>query len=299
MRTNRRKVTGALAGVTAIMMLAGCGGEPEAQQAGATKPPVPAGSTMAKLQEKGRIVVGTKTDVPLFGETNPTTGKPEGFDVSIANALAERLFGSSGRVEFVEAPTPTRESLIMQNKVDMVVATYTINDARKEKVSFAGPYYNVRNSMLVKIDDKEFGEEFAGFEALSGHSVCASQGSPSYVGIGKTAPGAKLTGFDQEGKCVSAVQQGRAQGFVSDDAILVSFLAAYPNTFKLVRNSKAGDEPYGIGVTKGDAAFCNWINDQLKDMFSSGKWQQTFDETVGKVGATSKPPTPDQLTNCQ
>ena len=297
MRTSRRKATCAIA-LSVFVMLAGCsGGGNEAKTSG-TLPEVPAGSTMAELQQEGKIIVGTKTDVPLFGETNPTNGEPEGFDVSVASALAERLFGSPGHIAFVEAPTPTRESLLMQSKVDMVVATYTINDERKEKVSFAGPYYNVRNGMLVKADDEDFGEKFAGFEALGGHKVCASQGSPSYLGISETAPDADLTGFDQEGKCVAAVEQGRAQGFVSDDAILFSFLEANPDTFKVVRNSEAADEPYGIGVPKDDVEFCKWVNDQLKDMIDSGEWQQIFDETVGKVGATSEPPSTDQLTHC-
>src|SRR5215207_6598434 len=147
----------------AALVAAGCGDDDEAGDAGAGNdttaaqpaPEFPAGSTMAALQSEGKIVVGTKFDQPLFGLKNPTNDEIEGFDVEIAKLVAQGIFGSDveGKVEFSETPSKIRETAIQQGRVDMVVATYTINDERKQQVGFAGPYYVAGQDIMVAADD--------------------------------------------------------------------------------------------------------------------------------------------------
>src|SRR5205085_11695441 len=107
------------------------------------------------LSDKGKIVVGTKFDQPLFGQRNPSTGAIEGFDVEIAKIIARKLFGNdiTGKIEFVETPSKIRETAIQDGRVDLVVATYTINDTRKQQVDFAGPYYIAGQDIMVRKDE--------------------------------------------------------------------------------------------------------------------------------------------------
>ena len=103
---------------------------------------------MAKLKEAGKITVGTKFDQPLFGLKNPD-GKPEGFDVEIAKLIAGEMGIADDKIDFIEAVSANREPFIQQGKVDIVVATYTINDTRKQVVDFAGPYYVAGQDIMV------------------------------------------------------------------------------------------------------------------------------------------------------
>src|SRR3954451_14234590 len=163
------------------MFAAACGSDKKSDTSKTETPKAPptftAGSAMDVIQKKGKIVVGTKFDQPLFGLKNPTNGKVEGFDVEIANLMAKGIFGGNidGKVEFVEAVSKNREPYIQEGKVDIVVATYTINDTRKQVVDFAGPYFIAHQDIMVKKGDTSI----KSVDDLNGKKVCSAQGSTS------------------------------------------------------------------------------------------------------------------------
>lgn len=258
----------------------------------------PAGSTMAEIVAAGEVRVGVKTTVPYFGQANPITGNFEGLDIEVAKAIAERLFGEDGHATFSEAPTPSREELLMSNKMDLVIATYTINDERAAKVNFAGPYYEAANGLLVRADNEEFVEDYAGSAALDGHAICAGLNSPAYIEL-QDRPDVELTGFDTEAKCAAAVQQGRVAGYAADSAILLGFLESDPGTYRLVMDTAGPKQPYGIGIAKERTDLCEWVNEQLTDIVESGEWQEMYAATIGTVvEGTPEPPNPAGFTYC-
>src|SRR5436190_5035363 len=208
MRYARSKLIGAL--VVLAMVLAACGSSSKktsssssATTAKAGPPAFAAGSAMDAIQKKGKIVVGTKFDQPLFGLKNPTNGKVEGFDVEIANLMAKGIFGSNidGKVEFVETVSKNREPYIQEGKVDMVVATYTINDTRKQVVDFAGPYFVAKQDIMVKSADTSI----KGVGDLNGKKVCTVKGSTSEKNLEAKAPQAGVTLFDTYSQCAEAL----------------------------------------------------------------------------------------------
>jgi glutamate transport system substrate-binding protein len=111
-----------------------------------------AGTTMDKLNKAQKITVGTKFDQPLFGQKN-LKGDLVGFDVEIAKIVAAKLGVPADKITWVATPSKVREEVIEQGKVDFVVATYTINDKRKQRVGFAGPYYVAGQDIMVNKDD--------------------------------------------------------------------------------------------------------------------------------------------------
>jgi glutamate transport system substrate-binding protein len=252
----------------------------------------PAGSTMAALKQKGKIVVGTKFDQPLFGLKNPTTGDIEGFDVEIAKLIAERI-DPDLEVEFVEAVSKNREPFIQEGKVDIVVATYTINDTRKQVVDFAGPYYIAGQDIMVKSDNTTI----KGVEDLNGKKVCSVQGSTSIVNVQQKAPQADLSiTFDTYSKCADALADGRVEAVTTDNIILLGLIKDRGDDYKLV-GSTFTEEPYGIGVKKGDDDFRDFINDVLEEIYDSGEWKDAFDRTVGTAGEEApEPPDVDRYT---
>jgi glutamate transport system substrate-binding protein len=267
--------------------------ETQGSTAPATTVPVfPAGTTMAALQQKGKIVVGTKFDQPGLGLKNPTTNQPEGFDVEIAKLIAVGIFGGStsnlgNKIQFVESTTPNREAFIQNGTVDIVVATYTINDTRKQQVDFAGPYYLAGQDIMVKVGDNSI----KGVNDLNGKKVCSVRNSTPAANIQAKAPQADLTLFDQYSDCVQAMRDGRVQAVSTDNSILLGFVNSSPNEFKLVGN-KFTDEPYGIGLKKGDTAFRTFINDRLEAIYRSGEWARAFAATLGKFGIPTPTPPP-------
>jgi glutamate transport system substrate-binding protein len=276
-----------------ILPLAACGEDKPAS--GNNPPPAAqaqfeAGTTMAKLNSGGKVIVGTKFDQPLFG-LKGLDGKPVGFDVEIAKIIAMKLGLSADKIEFVETPSAVREERIEQGRVDLVVATYTINAKRKERISFAGPYYEAGQDIMVKNDNSSI----TGPESLktANAKVCSVTGSTPSQTIKKYIDEANLVLFDVYSKCADALRTGQVQAVTTDNVILLGLIDASKGAFKLV-GKPFTKEPYGIGVKKGDTKFCQFINDTLKEASTNGGYEKAWKDTAGKVAPdTPSLPTAD------
>ena len=262
-------------------------------------PTFPAGSSLAAIQAKGKLVVGTKFDQPLFGLKNPLNAQIEGFDVEIAKLMAQGIFGgtveSAGKkIEFVETVSKVREPSIVDGKVDIVVATYTINDARKQVVDFAGPYYVAGQDIMVKKGNTTI----KSVTDLNSKKVCSVQGSTSIKNVTKQAPQADLSiTFDTYSKCAEALADGRVEAVTTDDSILAGLVKDSKGAYKLV-GAPFTKEPYGIGMKKGDQVLRAFLNDRLSTIEGNGAWASAFARTIGTAGiATAAPPAIDRYTS--
>jgi len=248
---------------------------------------LPDSPTLDKIVARGKIIVGTKVDQPLFAQQNPTSGEFEGFDTEIARILALRIFGDASKIEFVETVSKNREPFIQQGKVDTVVATYTINDARKKLVGFAGPYYIAGQDIMVKADNTSI----KSVEDLNGKNVCSVQGSTSEKNLTAKAPSAKPLLLDGYGACAEALADGRVEAVTTDNVILLGLIDANDGAYKLV-GKPFTSEPYGVGVPLADTAFRSFVNDTLEAAYANGDWKNAFEKTVGAVEKTAPTPPP-------
>jgi glutamate transport system substrate-binding protein len=245
------------------------------------------GTTMAELNEAGAVTVGTKFDQPGFGLLNPS-GDPEGFDVEIAKIIAAELGIEATNIEFVETVSANREPFIQNGQVDFVVATYTINDTRKQVVDFAGPYYVAGQDIMVA---KGNPEGIEGPDDLAGKTVCSVEGSTPAEKIRTEYPEAQLVTYDVYSKCADDLKNGNVQAVTTDNVILTGLVAGSPDAFELVGNPFT-EEPYGIGLTKGDDEFRTFINDVLEQSFEDGSWAEAWDRTAGAISGQEAPEPP-------
>jgi glutamate transport system substrate-binding protein len=257
------------------------------------------GTTMAEIQERGSINVGTKFDQNLFGLKNPVTGEIEGFDVEIAKIVAQAIFGgtieeAAEKINFIETVSAVREAEIQKGSVDMIVATYTINDARKQLVDFAGPYFIAGQDIMVMRDN----DEIESVEDLNGKRVCSVQGSTSLRNVQEQAPQADTSiSFERYTDCAEAMRAGRVDAVTTDNVILLGLVKDNPDDFKVVENTFT-EEPYGIGIPKGDDAFRDFLNDTLEESYENGSWEEAFESTVGQAGVDApEPPEVDRYTS--
>jgi glutamate transport system substrate-binding protein len=177
-----------------------------------------------------------------------------------------------------------------------VVATYTINDDRKKKVNFAGPYYIAGQDLLVKSDNTAI----TGPDTLDDKKVCSVTGSTPAKRIQTDHPKAKLQLFDAYSKCVEALSQGSVDAVTTDDIILAGYAAQsqFAGKFKVV-GKPFSKEPYGIGLKKDDKSSCEKINEILKAAATDGRYKAAWDATLGKSGTPAPTLDTSALTNCQ
>jgi glutamate transport system substrate-binding protein len=290
MRIRRIAATAAIA--LAAVSLTACGSDDDAGSGDVkvnADAKFDAGTTMAKIHDAGTMKIGTKFDQPGFGLKGPS-GKPEGFDVEVAKIIAGALGVAPDKIEWVETPSKVREEVIEQGKVDMVAATYTINDKRKERISFAGPYYVAGQQLMVKSDNSAI----KGPEDLKSNpdaKVCSVTGStPSEQIKQYLASPNQLVLFDVYDKCADALRTGQVDVVTTDNVILLGFVSKSDGAFKLV-GDQFTEEPYGLGIKKGDVKFCEFINTTLKE--NEDAYNKAWASTAGKVEGASAPTLPD------
>jgi glutamate transport system substrate-binding protein len=246
-----------------------------------------AGTTMAELAEEGSMTVGTKFDQPGFGLRNPD-GVPEGFDVEIAKIIAGELGIAAEAITWTETVSANREPFIQNGQVDMVVATYTINDARKQVIDFAGPYYEAGQDIMVAAGNPE---GIQGPDDLAGKKVCSVEGSTPAENIRTNYPEAQLVAYDAYSKCADDLRNGNVAAVTTDNVILTGFVAGDTEAFELVGNPFT-EEPYGIGLAKGDDAFRTFINDTLEQAYEDGTWAEAWERTAGAITGEPAPEPP-------
>ena len=288
MRLKKGLVISAIAAAS-MLTLAACtdSGAPTAEPEVEENVEFEAGTTMAELNEAGSITIGTKFDQPLFGLVGPD-GNPVGFDVEIGKIIAAELGIAADDIEWVETVSANREPFIQNGQVDIVVATYTINDTRKEVIDFAGPYYEAGQDIMVPEGNPEGIE---GPDDLAGKNVCSVEGSTPAQNIRDNYPEATLTLFDVYSKCADDLKNGNVQAVTTDNVILTGLVAGSPDAFELVGNPFT-EEPYGIGLAKGDDEFRDFINDVLEEAFEDGTWAEAWDRTAGDITGTEAPEPP-------
>ncbi len=253
----------ALLGVVLSMALVGCGG-----------------------QDK-KIVIGTKFDQPGLAVKKPD-GSMAGFDVDVATYVAEKLGYRPEDIEWKESPSGQRETLIQNGQVDYIVATYSITDARKQKVAFAGPYLDTGQSLLVRADTTDI----SGPESLAGGKrLCSVSGSTPAQRIKDKYPGVQLQQYDTYSACVEALRNGAIDAVSTDEVILAGFAAQSPGVFTII-GKPFSVERYGIGLRLENLELRTKINDAIIEMQNDGSWEAAFDRNLGPAGISAPPPPP-------
>lgn len=244
------------------------------------------GGGSAASGDKEKIVIGTKFDQPGLGLKGPD-GKLTGFDVDVATFVAGQLGYTPDKIEWKESVSAQRENLIDNDQVDFIAATYSINDERKKRVDFAGPYLITGQSLLVKADNTDI----TGKDSLANNKkLCSVKGSTPAQKIKDEFPSVQLQEYPNYSACVEALKNGAIDAVTTDEVILAGFAAQTPGVFKVVGDTFS-TEKYGIGLKKGDTELRTKINDAITKMETDGEWAKAFEKNLGPAGIkTPEPP---------
>ncbi|WAL67398.1 glutamate ABC transporter substrate-binding protein [Amycolatopsis cynarae] len=243
--------------------------------------------TFAKIKSKGGLTIGVKDDQPGLGQKDATTGKYAGFDIEIAKMIAAGLGIDESKITYKTVDSSAREAAISNGDVDYYVGTYTINDKRKALVSFAGPYFQAGQDLLVRRSD----DSITGKDTLKGKKVCSATGSTPIQRVreqGLTEPG-NIVEFQKYSQCVDKLLTKEVDAVTTDDAILKGFASQDRDNLKVV-GKPFSTEPYGVGLAKDDAALRGKIDDLLQKAIDDGTWQKIYAATLGQSGSPATPP---------
>ncbi|MDJ1130914.1 glutamate ABC transporter substrate-binding protein [Streptomyces iconiensis] len=240
---------------------------------------------LKKAQKRGKLIVGAKADQPYLGFQDQATKKYSGFDIEIAKMVAADLGFAAKDIKFETVDSGAREAAVRKGDVDLMIGTYTINPERKKQIDFAGPYYHAGASLLVRKDEKAI----TGPDTVKGKKVCSIVGSTPLQTIKEPKYGAKVTELAKYSDCVKQLVDGQVDAVTTDDAILKGYAADNPKKLQVVGETFS-DEPYGVGLKKGDNALQKAVADALKAHQDNGDYKKAYEATLGKSGSKFQEP---------
>lgn len=247
------------------------------------------GTKMAELAEAGEITIGVKYDQPGLGFKDASADVPSGFDVEIAKLLVADLGidPNSDAVTWEETISDNREPYLEAGRVDLVLASYSITEERRQIVGQTGPYLVTGQQVLVAADS-----DITGIEDLKGEEVCSATGSTSLENV--EAAGAIGAPADTYSQCAEDVLNGSVEAMSTDGSILLGLAAQNEGELKVV-GEEFSEENIGVGYSLESPEMCEWINGVLEESFENGDWAAAFEATLGGEDVeTPEPPTLDE-----
>lgn len=248
---------------------------------------MPAGSTMAQIRARGKLIVGVDQNTLNMGFRDPFTGQINGFDIDMARTIAQAIFGDPDAIQLRALTSEQRVPALQQGQVDIVVRTMTITCDRLQQVSFSSVYYEAEQRILVRRDSG-----VTGAELLGGKPVCATEGSTSLrvlQGLPQKPLAVQVPDWTD---CLVMLQQNQVDAVSTDDVILAG-MAAQDRYTEVVGGSIA-PQPYGIAVPKGRDDMVRFVNGVLERVRADGRWAAAYSRWLGGLlpGPVPAPPAP-------
>jgi glutamate transport system substrate-binding protein len=236
--------------------------------------------------------IGVRTDQPLMGNREPD-GRYSGFDIEVARNLARLLgYPSDDQVVFTPVEVSDRERVLLEGRVDLVVASYSITRDRQAFVRFAGPYLITTQEVMVRAEDRA---AITSLEDLGRpRHVCTPGGSTSELNLRRK--GIQPLIVLSNGDCIRGLLAKKYDAISTDETVLAGYLFTYPGRVAEV-NVPFGPEELGIGVSRDDPWLQGLVNYFLRqsrkdaDAGRTSWWQAAYRQTLERAGLTTGSPT--------
>lgn len=233
---------------------------------------IEANSWAKSIKDAGTFRLGATRTSAIFSQLDEQDGKVYGFDAGLYLGLIRYILGDETKYDYTQLTSDTRESVLQNDTVDAVFASYTITDKRKEVVSFAGPYMSTQYAVLVLADNADINS----VDDLAGKKVAVQSGSTGPEVVGQYAPEAEIQEFSKDDECRAALEQGRVDAYVVDNTLQMGNVVKNPGKYRIAGDAFGPEEYLGIGVKLGNTDAVNFINAFLKKFEDDGNWEKLY-----------------------
>ncbi|MFF2776906.1 glutamate ABC transporter substrate-binding protein [Streptomyces sp. NPDC058052] len=256
------------------------------------------GPAVAAIKKRGKLIVGVDQSSYRWGFRNPETGTLEGFDITLARAIARDLLGDEEAIVLRAVPTNQRIAALDSGQVDLVVRTMTINCKRIKQVAFSTAYFRAGQQVLAPKDSPVTGYD----ETLKDRRVCTAEGSTAYEALQEKSFGAV---FEDEGDgtpadrnlltvpnqldCLARLQMGEVDAVVTDNALAAGQAAQDPAVE--LKGEPFTEEYYGVAARLGNDDLVRRVNKVLEE-YRKGPWQDAYRTWLEAGLGKAEPPLP-------
>jgi len=230
-------------------------------------------SVIDEIKERGKLRVAVFSDKPPFGYVDEN-GKNQGYDILLAKRIAKDLLGDESKIDYIITEPQARVDLLKSDKVDIVLANFTVTPEREEQVDFANPYMKVaiglvspKSAPIKSVND------------LKGKKLIVPKGTTAETYFMKNHPDIKLVKYDQITEAFEALKDGRGDAMAQDNALL--FAWANENSDFTVALPSLGEQDYiAPAVKKGNTELLKWLNEELEALGEEQFFHKAYEETL-------------------
>jgi len=253
---------------------------------------------IADLRALGRIRVGVDENTQGLSARNPLTGEWSGFEVDLADLIAQKILGDSyttrsRSVQLVPLDPNEKWQAAENQTVDMTISAVTMLCSRWQHVDLSSEYYTTHQQFLMRRDSGIHSRE-----DLAGRTVCVTSNSTSETIIEREVPKAVPLPVAARTDCLLALQQGEADAYFGHETFLYGLLKQ--DATVVIREDLLDPEDtvshYGIAINRQYPELTRAVNKVLQDLMADGTWRDlTQHWLVDPFGAPDiEPPLPDR-----
>ena len=229
--------------------------------------------TVEEIKQSGKIVIGVFSDKKPFGYVD-SNGDYQGYDVYFGNRIAKDL---GVEVEYVPVEAASRVEYLVSNKVDIILANFTVTEERKEKVYFTLPYMKV--ALGVVSPDKAL---ITDVEDLKGKTLIVCKGTTAETFFTENYPEVNLLKFDQYTEAYNALLDGRGDALSTDNTEVLAW-AIENEGFSVGIESLGNIDTIAAAVQKGNQDLLDWLNNEIVELGKENFFHADYEETLAPV----------------
>ena len=233
--------------------------------------------TLDEIKESGKIVIGVFSDKSPFGYVDEN-GEYQGYDVELARQIGTDL---GVDVEFVSTEAANRVEYLETNKVDVILANFTVTEERAEKVDFAEAYMNVALGVVSHKDNV-----VTDLSQVGDRTVIVISGTTAETYLTEHNPELKLEKYDTYAAAKTAFENNKDAVWANDNTEVIAFAKSSGSDEYVVGIEELGDkDTIAPAVAKGNSELLDWVNDELYTLggkkFFHSDYEKTLLETYG------------------
>lgn len=259
-----RKIFAGLLAIAATVSLAACGGSNGTAGSPAS---TNQGRTVDQIKKSGSIKIATFGDLPPYGYVK-NDGKRAGYDVALATQLAKDM---GVKIDWVQVNADARVDALRSDKVDLILANFTVTDERKQVVDFASPYMKVSVGVVSKNSAK-----ITKPEQLNGKNLAVTKGTTAETFFTQKYPNVQLQKFDSKTQQFQALKDGRVAALADDNTYLYAWAKDNPG-YTVGIKTLGESQTIAPAVKKGNADLLKWVNSRIKALDANGFFKKAYD----------------------
>ena len=228
--------------------------------------------SLKQIKKSGKITIGVFSDKSPFGYVDEN-GDYQGYDVELANQIGKDL---GVDVEFVSTEAANRVEYLETNKVDLILANFTVTDERAEKVDFAEPYMNVALGVVSHKDNV-----VTDLSQIGDRTVIVISGTTAETYLTKHNPELKLEKYDTYAAAKTAFENNKDAVWANDNTEVIAFAKSSGSDEYVVGIDELGDaDTIAPAVAKGNKELLDWVNDELNTLGSQNFFHKDYEKTL-------------------